>query len=155
MKGETKKCLNCGKEFTAGRDNQKYCAPICGVRASSANKAPKKCIICGKEFRPWNKTQVTCGKKECIKENTRNHHKKNYKKYQYNKKDGITPTTKTKKRKPTAKEWEQLTPSQRWECMSLTEISAELARYHLSYGQAQVLKERRELPFDFGERREI
>ena len=41
-------------------------------------------------------------------------------------------------KKPEDAEWEQLTPSQRWELMTWDELNAELARLRLSYGQAQV-----------------
>ena len=113
MKGETKKCAyyDCGKEFTAGSNNQKYCSLVCGVRARTRQE------------------------------------------YQYKKPENETVTPHVKKTRYTDAEWEQLTPSQRWERMTWNELTAELARLHLSYGQARVMKERRELPFYFGEKR--
>lgn len=147
MKGEVKKCLYCGREFTAGSNNNKYCTPICGVRARSTSQI-LHCSICGDEFRPLSKRQITCGSEECKRENSRVK-----KRYEYYRSEGIAPVTRIKKKRPTAEEWETLTPSQRWEHMTWNELTAELARLHLSYGQAQVMKERRELPFDFGEKR--
>jgi len=147
MKGEIKKCVFCGKEFTTESNKRKYCTPICGVRARKAFPI-QNCSICGKEFRPIAKRQHTCGSEECKRANS-----KAKKRYEYYRSEGIAPVTRTKKKRPTAKEWETLTPSQRWELMTWDELTAELARLHLSYGQAQVLKERRELPFDFGEKR--
>lgn len=147
-----RKCEYCGEYFEP-KKNERFCTPICGVRASSEQKPVDNCIICGNEFHRIYKNQVTCGSEKCKKarsNSTKTEKRRKYK-YEYNKNEGIKPVKKAKKRKPTAKEWGIMTPCQRWEYMSLTEISAELARLHLSYGQAQVLKDRRELPLDFGE----
>lgn len=149
---KTRKCKHCGKEFTPKSNNAKFCCPLCGVKENAKTKPVKTCVICGAEFHPVNGSQKTCGNEECKRTYGNTMGKKRYA-YKHNKYEGIEVTpSKKKKKRLTAKEWAKLTPSQRWEYMTLTEISAELARLHLSYGQAQVLKERRELPFDFGEK---
>ena len=73
--------------------------------------------------------------------------------YQYYKKPESDKKVEPKKERPkTIKEWNNLTPCERWEFMTLTEISAECLRYHITYGQAQSLQQRRQLPADFGKR---
>lgn len=48
----TKKCLNCGKEFT-GEPKDKYCSNACKSayrRKAGKDLIPAKCAICGKDF---------------------------------------------------------------------------------------------------------
>jgi hypothetical protein len=142
-------CEHCGTEFEAERP-RRFCKPRCGIQAKKNLNPVKICYLCGAEFHPINNKQVTCGAKDCVSK----HQYMLYKKrgYKYKKNEGVETKPKGKK-KPTAKKWHELTPSQRWELMTWEEITAECARLHISYGQAQVLKDRRELPFDFGEKR--
>ena len=104
----------------------------------------------GKEFIPWNKNQVTCGSKECIKAYSLIQKKKKRGAYKYAKNGGLTmpppPPSRKKKKKP----WGECTPEERWEQMTWLELSSELARLHIKYGQAQVLKAEGKLPYDFG-----
>lgn len=143
---KNKKCEYCGAEFEPRR-GKRFCTPNCANRARHGIpvKQTKNCVVCGVEFMPRNVNQKTCASPEC----TRKH--ANLREYRYRKPENEKKVNQRKKKKYTAKEWVNLTPSQRWELMTWKELSAELARLHLSYGQAQVLKDRRELPFDFGE----
>ena len=142
-----KKREYCGAEFEPQR-GKRFCTPNCATRARHGIpiKQTKNCVVCGAEFMPRKTNQVTCGKPECKRTYSRK------RVYRYKKPGNEKVVVQKKKKRYTAKEWENLTPSQRWELMTWKELSAELARLHLTYGQAQVLKERRELPFDFGER---
>ena len=143
------KCEYCGAEFEAP-NKRRFCNAKCRVQASKQKKPVKICEICGAEFHPINSRQVTCGSKVCTKT-----HSNNWKGYKYRKSEGIIPPQKPKKKKKlTAAEWNALTPCERWELMTLQELSAELSRLHMTYGHARTLKERRELPADFGKRGE-
>lgn len=144
-----KKCEYCGAEFSPRNNSQRFCTPLCGVKAKKKTYPPRDCVICGVEFIPLQDRQMTCGKKVCSKA----YYRRKIPKYQYLKPENEKNGKARKKKRYTVKEWEQLTPSQRWELMTWAELSAELARLHLTYGQGQVLKDRRELPFDFGEKR--
>lgn len=55
-------------------------------------------------------------------------------------------------RKKKEKPWNEYTPEERWERMTLTEISAEIARLYpgKSFGQVRILKEQGLLSEDFG-----
>lgn len=139
-------CEYCGIEFEAEKPRRFHNAK-CRMQASKQKKPVKICEICGAEFHPFHNRQVTCGAKDCVQT-----HINNVKKAQRKKELKSAPKPK-KKKKLTAADWKALTPSQRWELMTLEEISAEVARFHMTFGQARVLKERRELPFDFGEKR--
>lgn len=150
---ELRNCKYCKKEFLPESKQQVFCCPQC--RINYHNKKPltkdrKKCIICGAEFTVWNQRQVTCGKKECVKINSNNtKHKKRQKKYLYAKNEGVTtPSPKKKVVKP----WSRCTPSEKWERMTLTELSAEIARLYpgKSFGQVRLLKEQGLLPEEFG-----
>lgn len=149
---EEKICLYCGKSFIAKSKRQIFCCTSCAAKYHNKkrrpNKPPKNCVICGKEFIPWNKNQVTCGSKECMRQNELNWKKKKRGTYKHNKNEGlvIPPTTKRKRKKS----WKDYTPEERWERMTWLELSAELARLHIKYGQAQVLKLQGKLPDDFG-----
>lgn len=156
MKEEVKICKECGKEFIAKKPEQKFCSCACGGRYSikhreplKPTKPPKECIICGKEFIPWNKTQVTCGRKECQRINSDNSKKKKRGAYKYSKNGGLhLPPTPRKKKKP----WSKCNASERWEQMTLTELSGEIARMFpgKSFAQVRTLKEQGKLPEDFG-----
>ena len=103
----------------------------------------KECIICGKTFVQRVERQLTCGRKDCVRERT---NEKRRERRRINK-HIIAPTITNR---PTGKKWERLTPCERWLLMSWEEITAECARYHISYGQAQVMHQCRQLPEDFG-----
>lgn len=94
---------------------------------------PRKCVICPTIFAPYHKRQVTCGSAEC----QRVYASKTYKRL------GIP-----QKRKP----WDKCNASERWEQMTLTELSGEIARMFpgKSYADIRTLKEQGKLPEDFG-----
>lgn len=154
MKETKKVCLQCGKEFLTKDPRKRFCCQKCGVNWHNAHrktdKEPKTCIICGAEFIPWNKTQVTCGRKECVRINSNTNKKKKRGVYKYAKNGGLTmpPSTPRKKKKP----WAECTPTERWEQMTLTELSGEIARMFpgKSFGDVRLLKEQGKLPEDFG-----
>lgn len=75
--------------------------------------------------------------------------------YRYRKPENEKKPVVKKKKNYTKAEWAKLSPSKRWELMTWEEISRELVRLRISYGQAQVLKQQGKLPFDFGEKRGI
>lgn len=148
-------CLCCHKEFIPKSERQqKFCCPSCGVKYHNEKRKPLKehreCVICGKGFTPWNKKQVTCGRKDCTRAYSLIQKKKKRGVYKYAKNGGLTmpPPTPQKKKK----HWADCTPEERWEQMTWVELSAELARLRLKYGQAQVLKQQGKLPDDFGKR---
>lgn len=156
MTNESKICLYCKNDFIKKRKDQIFCCHSCAVSYHNAKRKPlkdkKNCVICGKEFYPWNKNQVTCGRKECVKTNSNNNKKKKKKRgaYLYAKNGGLKmpPSPPKKKVKP----WDECTPSERWERMSLTELSREIARLYpgKSFGQVRILKEQGLLSEDFG-----
>lgn len=146
-------CEWCGKEFIPNRDSQRFCSNACSGTYNSKHRQPKgplkECIICGEKFSPYHGRQVTCGKKECAKKHISNLKKK--KKYKYPKKPKSavpTPPPSTKDEKS----WGRLSASERWEKMTLTELSAEISRLFpgKSYGEVRILKEQGKLPKDFG-----
>lgn len=75
---KTKKCLNCGKEFTPRQFNQSYCCRSCAKHSNylkekqNKNKSnnTKICVICKKEFKPRVKTQILCGSESCKRQNS-------------------------------------------------------------------------------------
>ncbi len=88
----------------------------------------RKCLYCGELFKPA-KPRV----KFCCKEH--------YLKWVH---EGRAYTN------PEESEWRSLTPSQRWAKMSREDLSIECLRYHITYGQSQVMSYRNSLPEDFG-----
>lgn len=114
----------------------------------------RTCIIakCGKEFIPRTKAQVTCGSEECKKEYAliQKRRKRSRYRYNYKKDEGLvipSPSPK-KKRKP----WNKCNAYERWEQMTLTELSGEIARMFpgMSYADVRTLKEQGKLPEEFG-----
>jgi hypothetical protein len=78
------------------------------------------------------------------------YHKKHRGTYKYKKYEGIiSPSPSPKKKK---KSWKRCNASERWEQMTLTELSGEIARMFpgMSYAQVRTLKEQGKLPEDFG-----
>lgn len=152
MTNEIRICKFCGRQFTAKHARKVFCCSACGTKWHNDNnrikKTPKKCIICGREFIPWNKTQVTCGSKECKYAHNLSQKKKKKGAYLYAKNSGLPQTQPQVNKK--YKKWEECTPAERWERMTWLELSAELIRMHITYGQAQTLKEQGRLPDDFG-----
>ena len=141
-KYEPRICKHCGKEFNPKTKRSVFCSRKCAKGYNSKiTKKPieaKKCIICSKVFMPRSSSQKYCSE-ECRKLVIR---KTTYK-YGYKKNEGVEKTKK--------KEADNLSPTQeRWAKMSLREISAECARLHLSYGQAQVMAQKGTLPIEFG-----
>lgn len=147
-------CKCCGGEFTPTTKRQIFCCKECSSYYHNHKRSPirenKACVICGTVFMPRNSRQVTCGKPECVKKNE--HNVKAKRAYKY-KRPAYEAQTKKKKRYSKA-EWKNLTPEQRWELMSLTELSGEIARLFptKSFGEVRLLKEQRKLPDEFGKR---
>lgn len=46
--------------------------------------------------------------------------------------------------------WDRLSPKERFDTMTLSEVAAECLRLHISYGKASMLAESGRLPKDFG-----
>lgn len=145
-----KNCLFCEKEFKTTLKRQKCCSDTCYSRWYSRThqrgikKTTKECYVCGKKFTPYTFKQVTCGSEECQKKNAA---------LRQQGKRVMLPSTPSPL--PDAKkEWNKLTPSERWERMSLTELSGEIAKLYpgKSFGQVRLLKEQGMLPKDFGRR---
>lgn len=146
---EPVKCKQCGKEFVPKRKGTCFCSAACGhtYRYEHAPKKapkvfePRVCPICGMMFIPSAYQQKYCGE-TCAKEAIRS------RKYTYpsdeERKKPCAKTGKQKKEKPMS------AASGRWERMSWKEISAECARLHITYGQAQVMAMNGTLPEDFG-----
>lgn len=149
----TKICLHCGNEFTTLNPDQKFCSRSCvgqyNCKTRKANLPPQKCIVCGREFLPWNKSQVTCARKKCQMKHDAEQHKKKRGTYKYQKNEGIIPSPSPKKKK---KPWSKCNAYERWEQMTLTELSGEIARMFpgKSFGDIRLLKEQGKLPEDFG-----
>ncbi len=153
MKVKTKACAVCGKKFIPRSNSQKYCCEQCRrigyaeikekyLSSDSKVRKERECIICENPFLPKNGRQVTCGKYECRKEYGR------IKKLMAR---GTYSEERAKKRDVAKKKQKkEKTAEELWELMTWEEISAELARLHLKYGQAQVLKMQGRLPKDFG-----
>ena len=126
------------------------CSPECARKANRERWGltmvhdPKNCIICGKEFIPKNRVQVTCGNSECQKVMRTQ--------YKYTKRNGeIAALHKyRKKKRMSTEEWNALTPSERWERMTLPEVSAACNKCRISYGKAQTMRQMGTLPEDFG-----
>ncbi len=139
-----KTCEECGKEFIPKSKLSRFCSEDCkriyAAKKRKRNIQPKACASCGKEFTPNSNYAKYCSN-ECRREGTRRAWKSG--KYQYDKDDGIE--------KPKKENSAKKSPAQRrWEKMSWKELSAECARLHLSYGQAQVMAMNGTLPEDFG-----
>ena len=151
---ENKICKCCGKEFIPTTARQIFCCKQCSAYYHNHKRSPvresKQCVICGTEFMPRNNRQVTCGKAECVKGNEKNVKAK--KAYSYKRPAYETQARKKKRYSKTG--WESLTPCQRWELMSLTELSGEIARLFpgKSFGDVRLLKEQGKLPDEFGKR---
>ena len=128
MENKLKECLYCGTKFVATGKN-KYCTYRCGILYNQR----------------LNRTKNVSG--ESIS-----------KKYKHNKWEGVSePKWKPPKRtKMTLKKWNALPASERWEMMTLTELSGEIARMFpgKSFAQVRLLKEQGKLPEDFGKRTE-
>lgn len=145
-------CKRCGKEFIPTHSSQKYCSATCTTlyhrELIQRNKyQPKQCVICGDVFTPTRKDQVTCPKPECKKEDAR---RKRYEKFSSIK---LAEGHKPKKKKYTIKEWNALTPSERWELMTLDEVLAENIKYHIpTYGKSETMARWGKLPEDYGKR---
>ena len=160
------KCCLCGKEFQRKQTAQKYCSFECGEMAKrqqykeyatikKRNFKNKVCVICGKEFTPKDTRQVTCGAIECQKALALDRRKTKPKQYEYlyKKDEGIEITPPKKKKKYSLKEWNSLTPAERWSLMMLNEIIAENIKYHIpSYGKSETLARQGRLPDDYGKR---
>ena len=142
-------CAYCEKTFTPKNKSHKYCCAYCKgrynyeIKKKRKEKKPKKekkpCVICGNEFTPRNKRQVTCGTKKCTQRYSQEKWKKKLE------------TTTVPPPPLYHKTWESYTPEERWERMSLSEISAEITRLRLkSYGKARILKGQGNLPEEFG-----
>lgn len=142
------KCKQCGKEFIPYRAGTLFCSPECGhtYRYEHAPKKapkvfePRVCPICGMMFVPSAYQQKYCGE-TCAKEAIRSR-KYTYPSDEERRKPRVEAAKVKKKGASTA--------SERWERMSWKEISAECARLHITYGQAQVMAQKGTLPEDFG-----
>ena len=157
------KCRICGKLFQRKQKAQKYCSFECSEIAVSQQRIKyadykrksyenKKCIYCGKEFTPIRDDQVTCGAIECQKHLSLDR-RMTYKKCKYQKNEGIEVAVVKKKKKYTIKEWNSLSPSERWEKMTLNEVAAENLKYHIpTYGKSETMARQGELPDDYGKR---
>lgn len=165
MGNEEKECLYCGTKFAA-QGKKKYCTYRCGIlyhqRLNRRKYEPRICTVCGEEFLPRSSVQVTCGKPDCVKNNSNKqlrgvYRSRGQKKYQYSKWEGLSlPEKKRIRTKMTVKKWNALSASERWELMNLTELSGEIARMFpgKSFAQVRLLKEQGTLPEDFGKRTE-
>lgn len=145
-----KKCLHCGKEFETYRESAKFCSQSCAGQYNSktrkSNLPPQKCIVCGRMFAPWNKNQVTCGRKSCQRKHDAEQHKKKRGTYKYQKNEGLESPKPIKKK--------TISPaSKRWASMSWKELTMELLYYRMSYPEAQLMAEKNTLPEDFGKKR--
>ena len=150
-------CAICGEIFQPKQPNQKYCCFECGQEAKNIQdrlrrgkkekKVNKICMVCGKEFTPWNNRQLTCGSDECIKARRKMQIENGV--YNYGYKQKKPP----KKKKYSKKEWNKLTPAERWGLMSLSEVSAENLKHHIpTYGKSEILARWGRLPSDYGKR---
>lgn len=163
MENEAKECPYCGKKFFP-KGKQKYCTYRCGIlynqRLNRKKYEKRMCNVCGEEFLPRTKLQVTCGKPDCVKNNSNKqlrgvYRSRGQKKYQYSKWEGLSlPEKKQIRTKMTDKKWNALSASDRWKLMSWEQISAECSRLHITYGQAQTMLTQGTLPEDFGKRTE-
>lgn len=136
-------CAECGKEFEATGNNQRYCCKKCAWIAHYLTikkiRPLQNCVICGKEFEPIKTGQKTCGSPECQKA--------------IRSRVVTAKTGKPRRRKNMSdKAWNKLSPSERWQIMTLGEVCAEGHRLHLTYGQMQCLYHYDKLPEDFGKR---
>jgi hypothetical protein len=145
-------CKRCGKEFIPSHHSEKYCSATCRTLyhrelIKKKKYQPKQCVICGDVFTPTRKDQVTCPKPECKKEQER---RKQYERFHSLK---FAEGHKPKKKRYTIKEWNALTPSERWELMTLDEVLAENIKYHIpTYGKSETLARWGKLPEDYGKR---
>lgn len=142
-----KKCKHCGKAFVSPHPKHIFCSDSCWQKAShkTEGKAPRTCVECGATYIPYHNRQVTCGSEECQRERVNKLRRE--KKYPRTKKPKGTTSTPKKRKK-----WSECTPAERWERMTLTELSGEIARLfpRKSYSDVRLLKERGELPEEFG-----
>lgn len=144
-------CKYCTDKFEPSSSGQQYCCKNCYAAAASerhklwyAQKKAKEnksriCGICGNVFIPTTGQQRYCNE-DCSKEATR---RRNIKYVPVDRK-------KPQAEEPKPQKQNTSTASERWAKMSLKEISAECARYHLTYGRAQVMAENGTLPEDWG-----
>jgi predicted nucleic acid-binding Zn ribbon protein len=150
-KGRAIPCKYCGKEFVPAHGTNKYCSEKCRTlyhsELAKKNYQPRECVICGEVFTPRDKRQVTCSNPECKKKDI-------YKKQQERVSSfRLAEARKTKKKKYTIKEWNALTPSERWELMTLNEVLVENIKYHIpTYGKSETLARWGRLPEDYGKR---
>ena len=142
---EPRKCTECGGEFipksVAGKFCSKECKKIHTSKRMKQGFKPIKCVYCGKEFIPNSSSAKYCSE-ECRKEGKRDALRKKVSAHDRN--PGAESKKKTEKKSPAQLRWEKMT----WK-----EISAECARFHLTYGQVQVMAMRGTLPEDFGLRK--
>ena len=142
---EPRQCTECGGEFipksVAGKFCSKECKKIHTAKMMKKGFKPIKCAYCGKEFIPNSSSAKYCSD-ECRKEGKRETLRKKVSAHDRNL--GAESKKKTEKKSPA---------QQRWEKMSWKEISVECARFHLTYGQAQVMAMNGTLPEDFGLRK--
>ena len=99
----------------------------------------KRCTICGKEFEAKVWQQKYCGEEGAHKAAMENQK-------QARASARISAETKSKQEEITAIP----SSSKRFAKMSLREISAECARYHISYGKASMMAQNGTLPEDWG-----
>ncbi len=132
---KNKICKFCRKEFTPTTSASKFCCDECRLEyyRLKYRKSAGICETCG-EVLPKGKKKY-CSKK-CFAASTKS--------FECVVSELPPAEPEEKKARPAA--------SKRWAKMSLREISAECARFHLTYGEAQVLMERGELPDDFGKK---
>ena len=145
-----KRCLECGEKFTPYRRRQLFCSKECG-HAYRYKHTPKEtkgykakiCLECEEEFNPTSGSQKYCCKACAMKAARRRH-------YKYLSEERKKPQAEVSKRKSGQAHTAVSAASQRWKRMSLQERSIECARFHLTYGQAQVKAMNGTLPEDFG-----
>lgn len=151
-KTEEKKCKHCGRSFVPDKYHREYCGALCLERAASERRkakcvptgekkrnwtySPKRCKICGEMYTPHSGASHFCSP-ECAAENNRRTRRK--------------PKAASQGNLPEfEKETEMSETLRRFKKMSLREISAECARLHISYGQAQIMAYNGTLPESFG-----
>ena len=143
-------CLHCGKEFIPNSGPQKFCCRDCSNKHRHTPKNEvgiKVCIVCGKEF-----DAKAFNQKFCCEDCKWEFHRKN-RKYECRKNEGIEVKPKKKKKKYTTNEWNNLTPSERWELMAMNDVLRENLKYHIpTYGKSETMARWGKLPEDYGKR---
>lgn len=143
---ESKICEQCGNEFQPKTRKARFCSKACASRYSSAfaRMSVKKlvCAHCGNSFESTTAKRKYCCS-ECAKAAVR---ERNYKCGA----SSLPSTVSENSGRGCSKEKVNSPTSDRWAKMSLREISEECARFHLTYGQAQVMAQNGTLPEDFG-----